>query len=142
MGHAGAIVTGGKGTVEGKAGGQGAFDGNSVLFGVFGQYEVNGLYGRVALSGGSTDMDITRNIDLQASVRKETGSTAISQQSGTLEVGYVFKGDSFTHGPFAGLETTQSDVEGYVEGSDSTAMRFDDIRCRISRGSGTVGCAD
>ncbi|MEY3516807.1 MAG: hypothetical protein RIS67_1024 [Pseudomonadota bacterium] len=108
-----------------NAGGLGSFDGSSILFGVFGQYEVNGLYGRIGLSGGSTDMDITRNIDLQATVRKETGSTAISQQSGTLEVGYVFKGDSFTHGPFAGLETTQSDVEGYVEGSTSTSMRFD-----------------
>ena len=50
-----------------------------------------------ASSQRSTDMDITRNIDLLSSVRKETGSTAISQQSGTLEVGYVFKGDSFTH---------------------------------------------
>ena len=37
-------------------------------------------------------------------------------------MGYVFKGDSFTHGPFAGLETTQSDVEGYVEGSGGSAM--------------------
>jgi outer membrane lipase/esterase len=113
------------GNTSANAGSLGSFDGNGVLFGVFGQYEVNGLYGRIGLSGGSTDMDITRNIDLLSSVRKETGSTAISQQSGTLEVGYVFKGDSFTHGPFAGLETTQNDVEGYVEGSDSTAMRFD-----------------
>ncbi len=113
------------GNTSANAGSLGSFDGNGVLFGVFGQYEVNGLYGRIGLSGGSTDMDISRNIDLLSSVRKETGSTAISQQSGTLEVGYVFKGDSFTHGPFAGLETTQSDVEGYVEGSSSTAMRFD-----------------
>jgi outer membrane lipase/esterase len=108
-----------------NAGSLGSFDGSGILFGVFGQYEVNGLYGRIGLSGGSTDMDITRNIDLLSSVRKETGSTAISQQSGTLEVGYVFKADSFTHGPFAGLENTKSDVEAYVEGSDSTAMRFD-----------------
>ncbi|WP_395770132.1 autotransporter domain-containing protein [Arenimonas sp.] len=113
------------GNSSANAGSLGSFDGSGILFGVFGQYEVNGLYGRIGLSGGSTDMDITRNIDLLSSVRKETGSTAISQQSGTLEVGYVFKGDSFTHGPFAGLETTQSDVEGYVEGSSSTAMRFD-----------------
>lgn len=113
------------GNTSANAGNMGSFDGSGILFGVFGQYEVNGLYGRIGLSGGSTDMDITRNIDMLASVRKETGSTAISQQSGTLEVGYVFKGDRFTHGPFAGLETTQSDVEGYVEGSDSTAMRFD-----------------
>ena len=106
--------------------GAGEIDGSSILFGVFGQYEINGLYGRASLSGGSTDTDISRNINLGASVRTEKGSTGISQQSGTLEVGYVFKGESFTHGPFAGLEVSKTDVEGYVElGASSTAMRFD-----------------
>jgi outer membrane lipase/esterase len=114
------------GTVEGKAGGQGAFDGSSVLFGVFGQYEVNGLYGRVALSGGSTDMDISRNIDLLASTRVETGSTGISHQSGRAEIGYVFKGENVKHGPFAAVEVNKAEVEAYVEdGANSTAMRFD-----------------
>lgn len=114
------------GNVEGKAGGQGAFDGSSILFGVFGQYEVNGLYGRVALSGGSTDMDISRNIDLLGSTRVETGSTGISHQSGRAEIGYVFKGENFKHGPFAAVEVNKAEVEAYVEdGDNSTAMRFD-----------------
>lgn len=114
------------GNTEGTAGGQGAFDGNSVLFGVFGQYEVNGLYGRIALSGGSTDMEISRNIDLLASTRVETGSTGISHQSGRAEIGYVFKGENFKHGPFAAVETNKAEVEAYVEdGANSTAMRFD-----------------
>lgn len=108
-----------------KAGSMGAFDGSSVLFGVFGQYEVNGLYGRIGLSGGNTDMDISRNIDLLSSIRKETGNTGISQQSGTLEVGYLFKAEHFSHGPFTGLDTKKSKVSAYVEGLDSTAMRFD-----------------
>lgn len=111
---------------EAKAGGMGDFDGSSVLFGVFGQYEVNGLYGRVALSGGSTDMDIRRNIDMLSFTRVETGSTGISHQSGTLEVGYSFKGDAFTHGPFAGVEVNKAKVEAYVEDSNNgSAMRFD-----------------
>lgn len=111
-----------------KARGMAEYDGSSVLFGVFAQYEVNGLYGRVALSGGSTDMDIRRSINMNASTRVETGNTGISHQSGTLEVGYVFKGDSFTHGPFAGLEVNKAEVEGYVEnGNSATSMRFDDF---------------
>lgn len=106
--------------------GAGEIDGSSILFGVFGQYEINGLYGRASLTGGSTDTDISRNIDLDASIRTEKGSTGISQQSGTLEIGYVFKGENFTHGPFAGLEVSKTDVEGYVElGASATAMRFD-----------------
>lgn len=114
------------GNTEGKAGGQGAFDGSSVLFGVFGQYEVNGLYGRVALSGGSTDMDISRNIDLLGSTRVETGSTGISHQSGRAEVGYVFTGENVKHGPFAAVEVNKAEVEAYIEdGDNSTAMRFD-----------------
>lgn len=114
------------GNTEANAGSQGAFDGSSVLFGVFGQYEVNGLYGRVALSGGSTDMDISRNINLLASTRVETGSTGISHQSGRAEIGYVFKGENFKHGPFAAVEVNKAEVEAYVEeGDNSTAMRFD-----------------
>ena len=114
------------GNTEANAGSQGAFDGSSVLFGVFGQYEVNGLYGRVALSGGSTDMDISRNIDLLASTRVETGSTGISHQSGRAEIGYVFKGENVKHGPFAAVEVNKAEVEAYVEnGANSTAMRFD-----------------
>lgn len=114
------------GNTEANAGSQGAFDGSSVLFGVFGQYEVNGLYGRVALSGGSTDMDISRNIDLLASTRVETGSTGISHQSGRAEIGYMFKGENVKHGPFAAVEVNKAEVEAYVEnGANSTAMRFD-----------------
>ncbi len=106
--------------------GAGEIDGTSVLLGVFGQYEINGLYARASLSGGSTDTDISRKISLGATVRTEQGNTGISQQMGTLEVGYVFKGENFTHGPFAGLEVSKTDVEGYVEvGTNSSAMRFD-----------------
>lgn len=114
------------GNSNSDAGHWGSFDGSSILFGIFGQYEVNGLYGRVSLSGGSTDMQINRNIDLGASTRRESGSSGISQQTGALEVGYVFKADNFSHGPFAGLITNKADVEDYVEqGTSSTSMHFD-----------------
>ncbi len=106
--------------------GAGAIDGNSILFSIFGQYEINGLYGRLGLGGGSTDTDISRNIDLGASTRTEKGSTGIDQQIGTFEVGYVFKGENITHGPFAGVELNNTKVQGYTElGASATAMRFD-----------------
>jgi outer membrane lipase/esterase len=119
-------VSGTLGNTQADASGFGSFKGSSAMIGVFGQYEVNGLYGRASISGGSTDMDIKRNIDLLSSTRTETGSTGISHQSGTLEVGYVFKSENFKHGPFAGLEVNQVKVEGYVEDAlNSTSMRFD-----------------
>jgi outer membrane lipase/esterase len=73
-------------------------------------------------------MDISRRIDLGASTRTEVGNTGISQQIGALEVGYVFKAENFTHGPFGGVEINNNEVEGYVEnGTSSTAMHFDDF---------------
>jgi outer membrane lipase/esterase len=116
------------GNNDGDAGFAGQLDGSALLFGVFGQYEINGLYGRLGFSIGSNDMDIDRSIDLGASTRTETGSTSVSQQVGTLEVGYVFKGDSFTHGPYAGVELINNEVDSYTEeGTSSTAMRFDEF---------------
>lgn len=116
------------GNNTGDAGSAGEFDGTTVLLGLFGQYEVNGLYGRLSFSGGNTDMDISRNIFMGPTTRVEQGNTGITQQIGSLEAGYVFKAENFTHGPFAGVEITNNEVEGYdEEGTSSTAMRFDDF---------------
>jgi outer membrane lipase/esterase len=116
------------GNNTGDAGFAGEFDGTSMMFGLFGQYEINGLYGRLSFSAGNTDMDISRRIDLGASTRTEVGNTGISQQIGALEVGYVFKAENFTHGPFGGVEINNNEVEAYVEnGTSSTAMHFDDF---------------
>ena len=105
-----------------------SYDGDSILFGLFGQYEYQNLYGRVSFSGGNTDMEIRRNIFLGSAVRKESGSTGIGQLSGSAELGYLFKGENFTHGPYVGAEINSADVDGYVEdGSSSTAMHFDDF---------------
>ena len=116
------------GSNTGDAGFAGEFDGTSMMLGLFGQYEINGLYGRLSFSAGNTDMDISRRVDLGASTRTEIGNTGINQQIGALEVGYVFKAENFTHGPFGGVEINNNEVEAYVEnGTSSTAMRFDDF---------------
>ncbi|MBP7370513.1 MAG: autotransporter domain-containing protein [Arenimonas sp.] len=102
------------------------YSGDSILFGIFGQFEFEHLYGRASFGGGNTDMEIRRNIFLGPSVRRETGNTGISQLSGSAELGYLFKGENYTHGPFISAETNSADVESYVEdGSSSSAMRFD-----------------
>jgi outer membrane lipase/esterase len=114
------------GNTSADAGTVGSFDGSSVLFGIFGQYEVNGLYGRASLSGGNTDMDIRRFIPLGPNTRRESGNTGISHQSGAAEVGYVFKADHYTHGPYASVEVNKANVSAYTEdGTSSTAMHFD-----------------
>lgn len=105
-----------------------SYDGNSILFGIFGQYEYQNLYIRASFSGGSTDMDIDRNIVLGPNVRRETGNTGVSQLSGSAELGYLFKSDNYTHGPFISAEINTADVDGYVEDSaSSTAMHFDEF---------------
>ena len=104
------------------------YDGNSILFGIFGQYESDNFYGRASVAGGNTDIEIQRNIVLGPSIRRENGSTGVSQLSGTAELGWLFKGENYSHGPFIGAEVNSADVNGYSEeGSSSTAMRFSDF---------------
>jgi outer membrane lipase/esterase len=104
------------------------YDGNSILFGIFGQYESDNFYGRASISGGNTDIEIQRNIFLGPSIRRENGSTGVNQLSGSAELGWLFKGENYSHGPFVGAEANSADVNGYSEeGSSSTAMRFSDF---------------
>lgn len=110
------------------AGNTGEFSGNAILFGGVLQLETGGLYGRAALGIGTTDMDITRSINLQSSVRRETGNTSVDQSSASFELGYQFKADTFRHGPYFGIDLNYTTTSGYVEnGSSSTAMRFEEF---------------
>lgn len=110
------------------AGNTGEFSGNAILFGGVLQLETGGLYGRATLGIGTTDMDITRSIDLLSSTRKETGNTSVDQSSAIFELGYQFKADSFRHGPYFGIDLNYTTTAAYVEdGSSSTAMRFEEF---------------
>lgn len=110
------------------SGNTGDFSGNSIVFGGVLQMETKGLYGRAALGIGTTDMDITRSIDLLSSTRKESGNTTVDQTSAAFELGYQFKSETFRHGPYFGIDLNYTTTSAYVEnGSSSTAMRFEEF---------------
>jgi outer membrane lipase/esterase len=98
------------------------------VFGGVLQMETKGLYGRAALGIGTTDMDITRSIDLLSSTRKESGNTTVDQSSASFELGYQFKSETYRHGPYFGIDLNYTTTSAYVEnGSSSTAMRFEEF---------------
>ena len=134
------------GDPSGTASSYGEFSGDSIILGGVLQLEKNGLYGRATLAIGSTDMDITRSINLNGSVRKEKGNTSVDQSSAIFELGYQFKADSFRHGPYVGIDLNYTTTNAFTEnGSSSTAMRFDDFDADTNdayigyRFSGTFG---
>ena len=103
----------------------GAIDGNTVLFSGYGVLNFGGFYINAIASGGSTNLDIRRNIVLGPSVRTESGETDADHLAGELGIGYVFKGENLTHGPFAGVVWQEVTVAEYAEdGITSTAMNF------------------
>ncbi len=134
------------GDPSGTAGSYGEFSGDSIMFGGVLQLEKNGLYGRATLAIGSTDMEISRNINLNGSIRKETGDTSIDQTSAIFELGYQFKADTVSHGPYIAIDLNNNTTNAYTEnGSSSTAMRFNEFETDTNdayigyRFSGTFG---
>lgn len=103
----------------------GTIDGNTVLFSGYGVVNFGGFYINAIASGGSTNLDVARTIVLGPSVRAETGETDADHVAGELGIGYVFKGENLTHGPFAGVVWQEVTVGEYAEdGITSTAMNF------------------
>ena len=82
------------------------------------------------LGGGSLDYsNVTRNIQLGALGRSETGETRGWQAFGSVLGGYWFQWDRLTHGPWARLSFQEIRVNAYAEnGSDSTALQFGEQR--------------
>jgi outer membrane lipase/esterase len=116
------------GDPSGTASNLGEFSGNAIVFGGVLHLETGGIYGRAALGIGTTDMDITRNIDQLSSIRRETGNTSVDQTSAIFEAGYQFKYESFRHGPYIGIDLNYTTTSAFVEnGSSSTAMRFEEF---------------
>ena len=85
-----------------------------------------GGYVHGAVSGGSTDVEISRFIEMGATVREETGTTNASQFGAELGLGWLFgSADGLQHGPFIGAQWVQQTVDGYAEDSGSaTSMNF------------------
>jgi outer membrane lipase/esterase len=103
----------------------GTIDGNTVLLSGYGVVNFGGFYLNAIASGGSTNLDLARNIVLGPTVRSETGETDADHVAGELGIGYVFKGENLTHGPFAGVVWQEVTVGQYSEDAiTSTAMNF------------------
>lgn len=81
------------------------------------------------LSGGSTNADIARSIVVGPTTRIENGETDVDHTAAEFNVGYVFSGDTFAHGPFAGYVWQEATVAAYQEdGISSTAMNFREFK--------------
>lgn len=103
----------------------GTIDGNTVLFSGYGVVNFGGFYVNAIASGGSTNLDIARNIVLGPSVRVESGETDADHVAGELGIGYVFKGETLAHGPFAALVWQEVTVAQYAEDAiTATSMNF------------------
>jgi outer membrane lipase/esterase len=88
-----------------------------------------GGYVHGAVSGGSTDVEISRFIEMGATVREETGTTNASQFGAELGLGWLFgSADGLQHGPFIGAQWVQQTVDSFAEGSGSaTSMNFSEF---------------
>ncbi|KFN46344.1 hypothetical protein N787_10800 [Arenimonas metalli CF5-1] len=105
-------------------------DSNSVIGSIGGALRFGGGgYVHGAVSGGSTDVEISRFIEMGATVREESGTTNASQYGAELGLGWLFgSADGLQHGPFIGAQWVQQTVDGYAEDSGSaTAMNFSEF---------------
>lgn len=119
------------GNQEADTGAIGNIDGVSVIGSVYVQYQNGGFYLRGEAGGGSSTLDITRNVEIGPLLRRHTGSPAVSQEAASGEIGYMFQGDSIQHGPFASIAWQRLTVEAYREDDNaSTAMNFSEFERR------------
>lgn len=106
----------------------GTVDANSVLLSGYGVLRFAGFDISTVLSGGSSNIDISRNIATGPSIRIENGQTDADHLGAELNIGYTFRGETFAHGPFAGVVWQEVTVGGYSEdGITSTAMNFQEF---------------
>jgi outer membrane lipase/esterase len=105
-------------------------DSNAVIGSIGGALRFGGGgYVHGAVSGGSTDVEISRFIEMGATVREEVGTTNASQYGAELGLGWLFgSADGLQHGPFIGAQWVQQTVDGYAENSGSaTSMNFSEF---------------
>jgi outer membrane lipase/esterase len=103
----------------------GANDGREFLGSAFGTFHFGGGYVDAVLSLGKGSIDISRNIVMGATVRREEGEAGNSHKAFELGAGYLFGADTLKHGPFANITWQDVYVRSYKEDSGlSTAMRF------------------
>ena len=98
----------------------------SVIGSIGGAFRFGGGYVHGAVSGGSTDVEVSRFIEMGPSVREETGTTNASQYGAELGFGWLFgSAEGVQHGPFIGAQWVKQTVDGFAEDSGSaSSMNF------------------
>jgi len=99
---------------------------NAVRFGVFGTYEVGGLYFNALAGGAYHDYTVERDIQFGTIDRTATGRPGAGEFDLALGTGYDFKAGDFTFGPFMTMQYTYLGVQGFKEkGADSLNLDVD-----------------
>ncbi|WP_093134620.1 autotransporter domain-containing protein [Pseudoxanthomonas sp. GM95] len=117
----------GKGTQDfGHSSGE--FDQEDTTAGVFAQWAGGGAWVNAQVSYSWLKYDVTREIQLGAATRKQTGSPDGSNLTAAVNAGFDFgNGGSWKTGPVLGLVSQTIKVDGYDEKElNSTALSYQD----------------
>jgi outer membrane lipase/esterase len=110
--------------------GGGGYENNEPLIAAWGLWHADQFW--ISLLGGVGQLnynDINRDVQLGPALRTETGSTDGSDVGVEGAIGYDFKWDDITTGPFASVTAQRVKIGSYSEnGNDSTAMTFGRIQ--------------
>jgi outer membrane autotransporter protein len=98
----------------------------AVRFGVFGTYEIGGVYFNALVGGAYHDYTVDRDIKFGSIDRTATGRPGAGEFDLALGTGYDFKAGDFTFGPFTTMQYTYLGVQGFTEtGADSLNLKVD-----------------
>ncbi|MEX1048321.1 MAG: autotransporter domain-containing protein [Akkermansiaceae bacterium] len=99
---------------------------NAVRFGVFGTYEIGGLYFNALVGGAYHDYSVERDIEFGSIDRTARGRPVAGEFDLAIGTGYDFKAGDFTFGPFTTMQYTYLGVQGFEEtGADSLNLDVD-----------------
>jgi outer membrane autotransporter protein len=99
---------------------------NAVRFGIFGTYEIGGLYFNALAGGAYHDYSVEREIEFGSIDRTARGRPGAGEFDLAIGTGYDFKAGDFTFGPFTTMQYTYLGVQGFTEtGADSLNLDVD-----------------
>jgi outer membrane autotransporter protein len=88
---------------------------NAVRFGVFGTYDLDGLYFNALVGGAYHGYTVNRQINFGGLDRTATGRPGAGEFDLALGTGYDFTAGDFTFGPFTTMQYTYLGVQGFSE---------------------------
>lgn len=101
---------------------------DSYRFAVYGTYgEATGLYADFLVGYGDHDIDTRRSLGGILAGFSSSASTDAKSLQAMLTVGYVMESGCIKHGPFAGLEYSNIDVDGFAPSGFGTLGGFGSV---------------